>query len=72
MIATAFCMSFIMRPALFALLIEELLIEWGVNNVMSTCARFTNVLIYLPIVAEETGLCGGACDITNCLPFPVE
>ena len=45
----AFCMSFILRPALFALLVEELLIEWAVNTIMSIPASFMNFLIYLAI-----------------------
>ena len=39
---------------------------------MSIPASFMNVLMYLAIVADEIGLCGGACDIINCLSFPVK
>ena len=59
----AFCMSFAMRPALFTLLVEEHLVEWAVNTVMSIPVSFMNVLIYLAIVADKIGLCGGAYDI---------
>ena len=68
----AFCMSFILKPALFALLVEELLVEWVVKTVMSIPASSMNALMYLAIVAEEIGLCGGALDIINCLSFPVK
>ena len=65
-------MSFILRPALFALLVEKLLVEWAVKTVMSIPASSMNVFIYLAIVADEIGLCGGAYDIINCLSFPVK
>ena len=41
------CMSFILRPALFALLVEELLVEWSVKTVMSNTVSSMNVLMYL-------------------------
>ena len=53
-------MSFILKPALFALLVEELLVEWAVNTVMSIPASSMNVLIYLVFAADEIVLCGGA------------
>ena len=43
----AHCMSFILRPALFALLVEELLVEWSVKTVMSNTVSSMNVLMYL-------------------------
>ena len=61
-----------MRPALFALLVEELLIEWVLNTVVSIRASFMNVLICLAVVADKIGLCSGAYDIINCLSFPIE
>ena len=65
-------MSFILWPASFASLVEELLVKWAVKAVMSIPVSSMNVLMYLAIVADETGLCGGAYDIMNCLSFPVE
>ena len=61
-------MSFIQRPALFALLVEEVLVEWAVNTVMPIPANSMNLLIYLAIVAGEIS----TYDIINCLSFPVK
>ena len=61
-------MSFIERPALSALLVEEVLVEWAVNTVMSIPASSMNVLIYLAIVADESSI----YDIINSLSFPVK
>ena len=68
----AFSRSFILRPALFASLIEEHLVERAVNTVMSIPASSMTGLICLAIAADVIGLCGGAYDIINRLPFPVE
>ena len=68
----AFCISFILRPALFTLIVEEILVEWAGDTVMSILASSMNILIYLAFAAVEIGLCGGAYDIMNCSSFPVE
>ena len=39
---------------------------------MSIPASSMNVLMYLAIVADEIGLCGGAYNIINYLSFPVK
>ena len=39
---------------------------------MSIPASSMTGLICLAIAADVIGLCGGAYDIINCLPFPVE
>ena len=57
---SAFCVSFILRAALFVLLVEELSVEWVVNTVMSIPAGSMNILIYLAILVNEIGLYVGA------------
>ena len=68
---TAFLMSLIDKPMLFAVNIGALRVECAVNMVMRIPYMPKKTFTYRAIVCELTGLCGYACDKVSCCGVPL-